>query len=293
MQYGVKNYLLKPCNDLKIKEALKEIIDEIRSKEDQKKFVTSLRENMEKAKPYIKTQLLTEFLSGNTHTNRDISYYEELFDIEIGNKKVRLILFQLEGDFGYEHLFAIKNIGEEIFDSLLLNTNVGEYALFLVEDHEEVGWLQQQIQLIRERFFQYYKMDTTIALSDKGYIHNAREQYLEALECLKHRFYLGEGSIITKEDISPGNTDNVIGTMFDEQQICMLIKSGNMNDVNQEIVVFFEKIADLRPEINLAKSYCLRLFLAIVQTGETNGNQFGWHFFHNENEYRPANERIY
>jgi two-component system response regulator YesN len=269
MQYGVKNYLLKPCNDLKIKEALKEIIDELRCMEDQKRFINNLRENMEKAKPYIKTQLLTEFLSGNIYANRDIGYYQGLFDIEISKNMVRLILFQLEGEFGYEHLFAIKNIGAELFDSPVLNINLGEYALFLVEDHGEVERLQHQIELIRERFFQYYKIDTTIAVSDKGYIRNARKLYLEALECLKHRFYLGEGSIITKEDISPGNTNHLIGTMFDEQQICMLIKSGNMTNVNLEVSVFFEKIADLRPEINLAKSYCLQLFLAVVQTGET------------------------
>lgn len=268
MQYGVKNYLLKPCNELKLKEALLEVINRLSAVEDQKKFINNLRENVEKAKPFIKAQLLTELVSGNVDSKKDYGYYQELFDHDLTHKEVRLILIQLEGEFDYEHLFAIRKIGTEILISPELNTSIGEYVLFLVEDKEEEENLQQKIERIRERFFQYYKMDTTIALSDKGNIRNVRTLYLEALECLKHRFYLGEGSIITKGDILPRNNDLIIGTLVDEQQVSMLIKSGNSKEVKEEVATFFEKLADLRPEMNMAKSYCLQLFLTIIQTGE-------------------------
>ncbi|MFC0270400.1 response regulator [Metabacillus herbersteinensis] len=265
MQYGVKNYLLKPCNELKISEALNEVITEIKCTEDQKCFIDHLKKDLDKAKPYIKAQLLTELLS----SNKDLAYYQKLIDVEISDQQVKLILFQLESEFSYEHIHAIKNIGSEIFGTPMLNTNIGEYALFLVETDGGAEKLQQQVKQIRDRFSQFYKIDTTVAISGGDYVRNVRNLYLEALECLKHRFYLGEGSIITKADITRGEPDRQNGFVFDEQQMSMLIKSGNVIDVSREISGFFEKLMDLRLGIPMTKSYCIQLFLAIVQTGNS------------------------
>lgn len=273
MQYGVKNYLLKPCNEDKITAALNEIIMELKDERENETFVQRLRENYEKAQPYIKAQLLTEFLSSKIHSNKDLAYYQQLFDIEIVDQRVRLILFRLEGEFSYEQLFAVKNIGAEIFDSPVINTNIDEYALFLIEDDSDTERLHDQIAQIRELLHQYYKMDTTVAISEGDYIRNARSLYLEALECLEHRFYLGEGSIITKKDIRPGSQETQNGFLIDEQQISLKIKSGHVQDVCDEISAFFKKMADLRLGIPMTKSYCVQLYLAIVQTGDTDRMQ--------------------
>lgn len=269
MQYGVKNYLLKPCNELKIIEALNENITELKAIGEQDQFVRNLRRNFEKAKPLIKAQLLTEFLTTKIYTNKDLVLYQTLFDVDIRDQRVRLILFELESEFDYEHLFAIKNIGAEILGALMLNTNIGKYALFLIEDEGEDNKLQDGIKLIRDRFYQYYKIDTTVALSGADFVRNSRKLYLEALECLNHRFYLGEGSIITKKDISPGNTDELSSLAFDEQRLGMLIKSGLIQEVSLEVSSFFEQVENLRLGIHMTKSHVIQLFLAIVQTGDS------------------------
>ncbi|WP_160725149.1 response regulator transcription factor [Bacillus sp. USDA818B3_A] len=270
MHYGVKNYLLKPCNEDKIAAALNDIISELKDQKAQDTFISELREKYKKAQPYIKTRLLTEFLTSKSYSNKDLSYYQQLFDIEIKDQEVRLILFKLEGDFSYEHLFAIKNIGEEIFDSILLNSNIGENALFLIEDQGHSEKLHDQIEQIRELINEYYKRDTTVAISEGGPIRKARNLYREAMECLEHRFYLGEGSIITKNDILPSNKDCPKGDfIIDEQQIVLKIKSGHVQDVCKEISRAFEKMAELRMGIHLTKSYCIQLYMAIIQTVDT------------------------
>ncbi len=273
MQFGVKSYLLKPCNEDRITEALTGIIAELKDKKESETFIQKLRENYKKAQPYIKSQLLTEFLSTKIHSNRDLSYYQQLFDSNIDELQVRLILFRLEGDFSYEHIFAVKNIGAEIFDSPLLNTNIGELAVFLLEDEQGTDSLQEQIDQIRERLHEYYKIDTTVAISEGNHIQNARRLYLEALECLEHRFYLGEGSIITKKDILHGNPESHNDIIVDEQQISIKVKSGHVEDVCEEIDAFFQKMAEFRLGIPMTKSYCVQLYLAIVQTGDTDRMQ--------------------
>ncbi|MCC3359401.1 response regulator transcription factor [Bacillus sp. REN16] len=269
MQYGVKNYLLKPCNVEKITAALQDVITELTDENDQDAFIRQLREKYEKAQPYMKAQWLTEFLLSKSHSNMDLSFYQKLFDHELKNQEVKLILFKLEGELSYEHLFAIKNIGSEIFDSPLLNTNIGEYELFLVEDDHDSEKLHQQIEQIKELLYQYYKRVTTVAISEGDNIQNIRSLYREAIECLEHRFYFGEGSIISKKDIEPANTDSISDFIFDEQQIVLKIKSGHIDDVSDEITSIFEKMADERRGIHMTKSYCIQLYMTIVQTVDT------------------------
>lgn len=265
MHYGVKNYLLKPCSEEKITAAIQEIVDDLEAKKAQDTFISELRNKYEKAQPYIRAHLLTEFLTSRSYSSH--------VDLGIDNKYIRLVLFKLEGSFSYEHLFAIENIGAEILDSVLLHTKIGENALFLIEDNLSPDELHQKIERIRELIYQYYKRDTTVALSEGDQVRNARKLYREAMECLEHRFYLGEGSIITRKDILPVHTPTPNDFSVDEQQIVLKIKSGLVRDVSEEIACTFKKMADLRLGIDLTKSYCIQLYMAIVQTVDTDHMQ--------------------
>ncbi|WCM62939.1 response regulator transcription factor [Paenibacillus polymyxa] len=269
MHYDVKNYLLKPCNEDKITAALNDTVNELNKKKVQETFINETWEKYQNAQPYIKAHLLTEFLTSKNYLDNDLSFYEQLFDFEINNQQLRIVLFMMEGYFSYEHLFAIKNIGAEILDSVLVTTNIGEYALFLIKDDHDSEKLHQQIKQIRETIYQYFKRDTTVAISEGNYFRNARNLYLEAMECLEHRFYLGEGSIITRKDILPANTTVPNDFIIDEQQLVLKIKSGHIQDVCEGINSFFGKMTDLRLGIDSTKSFCIQLYIAIVQTVDT------------------------
>ncbi|MBE0344400.1 hypothetical protein E4V51_32610, partial [Paenibacillus sp. 28ISP30-2] len=93
------------------------------------------------------------------------------------------------------------------------------------------------------------------------------------MECLEHRFYLGEGSIITRKDILPANTAVPNDFIIDEQQLVLKIKSGHIQDVCKGITSIFEKMTDLRLGIDLTKSHCIQLYIAIVQTVDTDRMQ--------------------
>jgi two-component system, response regulator YesN len=273
MQYGVKNYLLKPCNEGQITDALAEILSELREEGEHDTYLRQLRDDYEKAQPYLKAQLLTEFLSGKTSTAEDLEAYQQLFGQDISTRRVRLILFQLEGEFSYDHLYAIKNIGEEILSNLVLNTHVGEYALFLTGDQGGIQTLYNQIAQMRERLLQNHGRITTAAISEADFVKNARSLYRKAQEYLEHRFYFGEGSIITSNDIQPISGSLPPDMMADVQQICLKIKSGHMDDVRTEVDTAFRKMAALRLGIPLTKSYCIQLYLEIVKAGDSERKQ--------------------
>ncbi|HEX7056777.1 MAG TPA: response regulator transcription factor [Bacilli bacterium] len=270
MRFGVKHYLLKPCNEGIISQAISEVIVEFRRRESKEQFVRKNEQKLQKMLPYVKEQFLKELLTNKTYGIKDWNEYCELFHMAAAELRVRLILLQIEGVFDFEHLFALRNISKDILgdEVMLLDTTIGKQALLLIRDFAEEALIYGRIALVKTTFYNYYNLDITIALSEPHDIANAREMYRKTLECLKFRFYLGEGSIITPRDIASvftGETDQFI---YDEDELCMLVKSGRWEDAKREIAFWFEKLAELKPNTAMAKSYILSLYAAIIRQGD-------------------------
>lgn len=268
MRHGVKHYLLKPCNERKISEALRDVVKELKQTEHKEQFVRSVKEELTKVLPHVKEQVLKEFLTNKTYGNKDWEYYRKLFGLSLDDKRVRLLLFQLESGIEFEHIFAVKNIAEELLSRPVLSTTVGEHVLIVVEDDGELAGLQERIIRIRSTFREYYKIDLTVALSEPGEMTEARKLYKQTLECLKHRFYLGEGSLITGRDISDAHGLDSKEFAFDGEDLILQIKTGHWSDAAQAIDRYFELLGELRLDIQSVKSYVIELYMAVIRLGD-------------------------
>jgi two-component system response regulator YesN len=266
MAFGVKHYLLKPCNENTIMDAVTELCEELNLKQTREQFVQEMRDTIENVMPYAKEQLLKEFVTSH-YENKDLQYFQKLFQLDLNSVKVQLVLFQLEGDFQFEHMYAIKNIAEHTFGSYILSCTVGETVLFLIEEGSDSLPLHSQVEKIKQTFHQYYQIDSTIAISEAEKICHANKLYKEALDCLSYRFYLEEGGVITAKDISFQN-DLEAEFHYDDQNFCRLVKTGSWEDVRKEIHTFFHHLIDLKQDINITKSYVIQLFNAMIRLCE-------------------------
>ncbi|MGM0875781.1 MAG: response regulator transcription factor [Bacillota bacterium] len=265
MEYGVKHYLLKPCNENSIVEALNKIKNELTKDSKRDQFLLDMKSRLDQIQPYVKKQLLKEFITSKPDGSRGIQFYEKLLRINFQDEMIRLIMFRIEGEYHYEHMFVIENLGEDLFSQSILSTNIGEYVLFLVNEQEFAN-LQAKIEQLRDHFFEIYELDMTVAISEVDCITEVRRLYLEALECLNHRFYLGEGSIITKSDIDQENRIN--NYEYDGQSLYLFIKSGNLEKVESEITSFFNDLTKSRLSTSLARSNVMQLFLVMIQNSD-------------------------
>ena len=267
MQYGVKHYLLKPCNESVIEDSLKELVEDLRQSEGREQFVQNLKHRLDKVMPHVKEQFLKEFVTNKMYGSQDWDYYCKLFDLHWENRPVRLILFQLEGPFEFEHLFAVKNIAEEILDRPLLSSTVGHQVLLLIEENGHPEETYQRMTDIRQTFQGFYKMGLTIALSEPGDMAQARLLYKQTLECLNHRFYLGEGSLITLRDIQAPETPVIAELPFDEDSFLLQIKSGQIEHAEETIQRLFKQVAEMRQDLHTSKSYIIQSYMAMIRQG--------------------------
>lgn len=268
MQYGVKHYLLKPTNEIKIAEALSEIIEELDFNDQREQFVQSMKQGLQKVMPHVKEQVLKEFVTNKTYGSRDWDYYRGLFQFEFEHP-VRLLLFQLEGEFEFEHLFAVKNIAEDLLDTTLLSTTIGDHALILIEDKHELAELYRRIHEIRDTFLHYYKRDTTIALSEPDTITEARGLYQETLQCLSYRFYLGEGGLITRKDTETIDQEAPPTALsFEEEKLMMPVQSGHREDAELALSELMQELKRAQLDINMTKSYVIQQFVSLIRLGD-------------------------
>jgi two-component system response regulator YesN len=270
MQYGVKHYLLKPCNENTITDALDEVIVERQKLESQESFMLNIQKELSKVLPHAKEQFLKELVTNKTYGQRDWDDYGRLFRIPAQHNRVQLLLFKLSGNIEFEHLFAIKNIAEDVLGQaiMLLSTTIGKHVLLLIQAQDDTEGLFAKLQQINQTFTSYYKRDATVAVSSQGPIVDTRKMYRETLEYLNYQFYLGEGSIITGEDIGQEEGSERSPFLYDEEPLCMHVKSGDWAFVEAELTNYFAQLAETRMDTHMSKSYLIPLYVAIVRQGK-------------------------
>jgi two-component system response regulator YesN len=269
MLYGVKHYLLKPCSEQSINQALSEVVEELKQSQSEEQFIQRIQSELTRVLPHAKEQFLKEMVTNKTYGKREWDNFRSLFGIQLETMHVRLALFQAEGQVEYEHLFAVMNIAEDIVERphLLLGTTIGERVLLLIHDELSEDELIGVLEQVRFIFKKFYKMDMTIALSDSGEITEARSLYRETMECLNHRFYLGEGGLITNRDITQLPEPNEADFTYDEDKLCMLVKSGRSDEVTREINELFEAMIQERLQADTAKTHVTAIYMAIIRQG--------------------------
>lgn len=188
MQYGVKHYLLKPCNENQIHDALSELLQEHQDAQVKEHVAGEMKQRLQRVLPHVKEQFLLEFMTNQTYGPVDLEYYQELFDLELEDNEVRLLLFRIADEHDYSHLFAIKNIASDLLPHVLLSTTIEGKLLILLGDSADSVGLKKSIEEVRAAFTRLYKLEVTAALSEADRMIQSRRLFREALQCLNHRF---------------------------------------------------------------------------------------------------------
>ncbi|GGF90252.1 hypothetical protein GCM10010912_39250 [Paenibacillus albidus] len=265
MQYGVRHYLLKPCSEESLGEALRELIVEREEQAGREAFFESVKYGLERVLPHAKEQFLKELVTNKTYGQQEWRYFGDLFGLHFQNRRVRLLLVEMEGEHEYEHLFAVRNLAADILQSLLLSTTVGGRVLLMMEDELAEAELFERINTLRGTFIDYYHTDITAALSDAGELAQVRRLYAQTVDCLNHRFYLGEGSLITEKDISVAGEDMDMGLQYDQERLVLLIKAGHWDEVERELAALLGLLLALKYDIAKTKSHLIQLFMEMIR----------------------------
>jgi len=272
MKYGVRHYLLKPCNEHQILGALREVIDELKSEDSREQFLRSVRERLDRTLPYVKEQFLREWLTNRTYGMREWDDFRKWTGLSPELRRVRVLLFVPEGEAEFEHLFALRNIAEEWLgpNMFKLSASIGHQVVLLTEDAEDHELFARVID-IKSTFSRYYRLDATAAISRPGEVTEARRLYREALDSLRLRFHLGEGSVITAADVQALGVGSDAGgpsaeeLAVDGQALSLAVQSGDWDATKAILDRFFDQAAASKRDRAVVKAHCVELYVALAR----------------------------
>nr|WP_276576367.1 response regulator [Caldicoprobacter algeriensis] len=263
MQYGVKYYLLKPCDEDEITKVLYKVTEELKQNKERQKFIKKMEEDLQRVIPYVKEQFFRDCVMGRLKDEKDVVYFKEL--LKLPAEKMRLLLFRLDDNNEFEKRFALKNLLDYCEkDYSLLSTIIGENVLLLqkaIPPEKLFSYLEE----IKQSFINYCGISFTVAVSSEGFFEQLPDLYDEVMECLEYRFYLGEDCIITRDDV--GKKEQSIQSIinFDYQHLALLIRSGNVNAVCKELKTFFTKLNSNKVDADMVRALCIELYISIIR----------------------------
>ena len=265
MLFGVRHYLLKPITEDKILEVLANVENELIKKEEEKKIVDNLKGNLEKVFPHVKQQFLRESSITGIHNKNDSDYYKELFGID-GNT-FRIVLFNIESKCDFIDKFALKNIAEEIIDTVRLGTIIESNVVLLI-DAGELRKLTDGLTEVQKKYMEYFNSALSISVSDADEFEKIHQMYEQATEQLRRRFELPENRLVTSQAFIESGLRKSMDISKDIELIYSLVKNGNINDLNYRLEIFLTKMKKDKLKITEVKKYCIKLLKAVLNLSD-------------------------
>lgn len=266
MKYGVKHYLLKPCDEEEIIKIMNNVVSELNQRKLRRDFVKKMKKDLEKVMPQIKEQFLRDCVMNRLIDEDDANYFKNLLKLPVA--KMRLLLFHLEGIHGFEKRFALKNLLDHWKeDPPLLSTVIGENVLAL-QKAILPEMLFSYLEDVKCCFYAYYGISFTVAVSPEGFFEQLPALYGEVTQYLEYRFYLGEGSVITGDDVGNRGHLSQRAANFDSLRLELLIRSGNVNAVRKEIETFFSELNSDKCKLDIMRTSCMELYISVIRQGK-------------------------
>jgi two-component system response regulator YesN len=245
MQYGVRHYLLKPTKMQDIDKILAELRADLTRQEEERSFIEKIQENMERNLPLIKEQFFRDLIMHKIYTSREMDSYLSFFGISPESvRSVTLLLFAPAGQQSYERLLTLQLISRRCLENrgLVLTTIIKE-ALVAVLRKAETEELLERIEEIKSRFRRFDDCAVTVAVTGSAALDAIHTLYQEARNLLKHSFYYGEDSVITRQEALEGTGNyNRSDLHYYIEEACLAIQCGNDRDFRKATESFWSEL---------------------------------------------------
>ena len=210
MEYGVRHYILKPCDEEKIVSVLENVKEEIRKKQDSKEKEQEYHKIKRRMLPRAKEEMFRNILLKRNLPEGEQDLLQQELE-GIGDSVILLAMKNSTIGFDYLEQFILGNILYEILKlpEMPLSAAVGDTVFFLL-DAGNVEGLEAAVEKTKLEFSRKKTVNIVAAVSRSGdfsTINNLYEQILYLYELAEKRKNDGYLSYEKTEDETTENSD--------------------------------------------------------------------------------------
>ena len=244
MEEGVKHYILKPSDEMKIAKVLQDVKAEIAAKrqtaDEENKYKRTVHRLLPKAKEQIFRNILID------HANVKDEYMYFLDEMESTMHNYYMMAFRTEGGFNTIEQFSLGNIFHELMgeENVVLSTHIEDQMIFLLKE-ETRNIVKDMYDRAGEVYREIFTMELQAAISESGKIETAGEMYKRIQEL----FRMGE-----VENLSGLLSDDLFQNLNDGMPHILaytqLKESKDFEEILFEMVIAFQKMDLLEYTLN-------------------------------------------
>ncbi len=237
MEYGVKYYILKPCDEEKIVSVLEKAKKDLALQREKNRTEKEYRKIQREVLPHAKEELLRRFLLDQRLNNEELHLLKR--DLPLLNNEIRLLAMKNKR-VGFEYLeqFILGNILGEILnmEKMPLFTSIDDTVFFIIKAASET----ELKDAVKRTMMEFSKMKST-KISSAASLEGKLEQLRELYEQIINLYALQESSEI-KDYLSYSeqlaDAENT-SSYFDFERI---LKSDRYDQVLFEVTLALKKM---------------------------------------------------
>ena len=189
MEEGVRHYILKPCDEVKIVEVLNKVKTEIDGRRNRKQKEIEVHRLM----PKVREQIFQNLLLGRGHLDHNYrKFLDEMGDPE---KEIRILAMRGKESFDEIEQFILGNVLGELLGrgEDLLSTVIQNDVIFLIEE-QSIKNIDTAVRHTWQELEQMRSTRPVAAVSEVGTVESVAELYSQVMElCLIGKVHPTEG----------------------------------------------------------------------------------------------------
>ena len=284
---GAKVYLLKPVRTKDLLDALRTIIEKINDMKLKQEEEARLRENVEKAKPFIEMSFVYDLISGNVSDLRQFRERSKFLGVEVDPGVVLVVDIDNFKQLTSSNTELEKQLLKQRVYQLICDI-VGENGLVtpFSSDNLIILWgFKEAVEPnlikdgiwkiatnIRDSILQNLEVSITVGIG-RYYLNplDIHKSYHEAMNAHRQRFYLGDSQIIHVEDIPHLSTGPFNYPYQDERSVLDKVRSGDKKQAKEALNKLLGAIFASQASIETVKACVLELLIVLSRAAVEGG----------------------
>ena len=275
MNFGVREYLLKPAGKVEIIEVLERCISRLNVSRKKRQFDTLLEDNMKLVKPFLREQIIRDALLGLTFS-RDVP---EQYDIinEFENERYRLVLLMQDYNSLLENQANLVKLSEIYLSELKISvvTILNQFVVILILA-DEIDKINAAFLNFKNEYYNIYQRKMIVTISENIDISELHRTYIYLQKLMKTSFLHLTDKILFADEYKEKMIKSDSPINFDEyDDVLMYIKQNDYEAIGKIVNECFNEM-----QVHSFNNDMIRNFL------------IGWafHIFFNFND--SPNEQI-
>ncbi|MGP4040639.1 response regulator transcription factor [Gracilibacillus sp. D59] len=263
MRYGVKHYLLKPCNEGKISEALLDVVKEKREEEEALEYMKAMEEEVSKNTVHDNEEVLKQFFIYDQITENSRSKMKNMVEEIYSSEPFFFWMLFMEGKIAYDQINGLLEtinqtlLNEQVITTLIENKVIVMMRYSMANQEKIYHFMQTEMEQTQTTFI------TTSVLS-KSFAKEQIEKIPTLEEMVQQVFYQPRYSLITYQDWFHFNEKLKSDIEIDLDTILYYVKQRQKQKALAYVLGFMEKLKEDKVAPKITRGYFIQIYLLLM-----------------------------